>query len=359
MGSVWGDQLKIATFGESHGPAVGVVVDGVPPGLAVDREMIQRDLDRRRPGTSKMVSPRREADRVEILSGVADGFSLGSPICLMVTNTNQRSRDYSGIADRFRPGHADLTYFHKYGLPPQPGGGRSSGRETVGRVAAGALARALLARLGVDVMACTEAVAGLTAEKVIWEAVEDNPLRFADPDLVAEAIELVEAAKADGDSVGGVVLVRATGVPPGLGAPVFDKLEARLGGALLSIGAVKGVEFGAGFALAALRGSAANDAITPHGLASNNCGGTLGGISTGSDIVVRLAVKPTSSISAEQSTIDIHGDPVTISTHGRHDPCLTPRIAPVAEAMTALALADAWLEQRAHHPLKDSTENGK
>lgn len=342
----------LTTFGESHGEAVGAVVDGLPAGVAIDRESIQAELNRRRPGTSALVSPRKEPDRVEILSGVKDNLSLGSPIALVVKNEDKRSQDYDSINRLFRPGHADYTYFKKYGLDPLPGGGRASGRETVARVAAGALAKAFLAPLGMAIQACTVRVGALAAQQIKPAFAENHPLRFADPDLAEEAVELVQGVLAEGDSVGGVIQVSALGVPPGLGAPVFDKLEARLGGAMLSIGAVKGVEFGAGFALAGMRGSEANDPLTPEGFSANNSGGTLGGISTGQEIVMRLAVKPTSSISREQSTIDLEGRSTTIRVRGRHDPCLCPRICPVAEAMTWIVMANAHLEQSAHERRK-------
>ena len=348
MGSTFGRYLTVTTFGESHGAAVGVVVDGLPPGLAVSEALIQQDLDRRKPGTSAYVSPRKEEDRAEILSGIANGKTMGSPVAVLVRNRDARSHDYQAISDLFRPGHADFTYFKKYGLPPQPGGGRSSGRETVGRVAAGALARALLQSVGVRIQAYTLAIGGLTSRRVDPDFAETHPLRIADPDLAPEMTELVDQARSQGDSIGGVVELSAQGVPPGWGDPVFQKLDAALGGAMLSIGGVKGVEFGDGFALAGRRGSESNDQLTPEGFLSNHAGGVLGGISTGQVVVVRLAVKPTSSIAHPQQTVDINGHPRTIKTKGRHDPCLCARIAPVAEAMAALVLADAFLEQQAH-----------
>jgi len=348
MGSIWGRYFRVTTFGESHGPGLGVVVDGLPAGIKIDAGRIQQDLDHRRPGTSPFVSPRQEPDQVEILSGLAQGRSLGSPLALLVRNRDARPRDYDSISRLFRPGQADYTYFKKYGLPPQPGGGRASGRETVGRVAAGAVAKALLEPLGMTFRAYTLAVGGLKAGRVDLEFAEKDPLRFADPDLAPEAARLVEAAQAEGDSVGGLIELVIQGAPAGLGDPVFDKLDASLGGAVLSIGAVKGVEFGQGFDLAARRGSEANDQMSAQGFVSNRCGGILGGISTGQPIVIRLAVKPTSSIARSQKTVDLEGREQTIQVKGRHDPCLCPRIGPVAEAMAALVLADAYLEQRAH-----------
>lgn len=345
MGSIFGRYFQASTFGESHGPAVGVVVEGVPAGIAIDEARIQKELDRRRPGTSRFVSQRKESDAVEVLSGIAGGKTIGSPVALLVRNRDVRSKDYDAIRDRFRPGHADYTYFKKYGIPPQPGGGRASGRETVGRVAAGAIAKAFLESHGVTVSAYTVAVGHVKADRIDPEFAEKDPLRCADPDVASRMAQLVDEARSEGDSIGGVVEVVARGVPAGLGDPVFWKLEAVLGWAVLSIGAVKGVEFGTGFGLTAMKGSQANDPISSKGFLSNHAGGTLGGISTGQPIIMRLAVKPTSSISMTQATVDIHGNDTTIETRGRHDPCLCPRIGPVAEAMTALVLADALLEQ--------------
>lgn len=346
MGSSFGRFFRVTTFGESHGPAVGVIVDGVPAGLAVDVQRIQRDLDRRRPGISQFVSPRQETDEVEILAGIVNGRTLGSPIALLVRNRDMKSKDYDEIKEMFRPGHADYTYFKKYGLPPQPGGGRASGRETVGRVAAGSVARVLLEDEGIRITAYTISIGRVQVRRVVPEFAESHPLRCADPDVAKDMEDLVDQVRSTGDSIGGIVEVVATGVPPGWGDPVFYKLDALLAWAMVSIGAVKGVEFGTGFGLATMRGSQANDPITSGGFSSNHAGGVLGGISNGSPIVMRLAVKPTASIQIPQSTIDIHGKKCTIQTKGRHDPCLCPRIGPVAEAMTALVLADLFLEQR-------------
>jgi chorismate synthase len=309
--------------------------------------MIQRELDRRRPGTSPFVSPRRERDRVEVLSGVAEGKALGSPIVLVVRNQDVRSGDYEEIRELFRPGHADFTYFKKYGIHPQPGGGRASGRETVGRVAAGAIAKAFLRSYGIEIRAYTVGIGHVEIQKMDREFAEGDPLRCADPDKAEEMAKLVRQVQSEGDSIGGVVEVVADGVPAGLGDPVFCKLDGVLSWAVMSIGAVKGVEFGMGFGLTRMKGSESNDPITSEGFQSNNAGGVLGGISTGQPIVMRLAVKPTASISKPQSTIDIHGKNRTIQVHGRHDPCLCPRIGPVAEAMVALVLADALLQRRA------------
>jgi chorismate synthase len=347
MGSTFGRYCRVTTFGESHGPAVGAVIDGIPAGVAVDRQKIQRDLDRRKPGTSPFVSARREEDEVEILSGIGGGRTLGSPVALVVRNRDARSEDYRRHGDLFRPGHADFTYFKKYGLPPQAGGGRASGRETVGRVAAGAVARAFLETHSITVYAYTVQIGGVVAEQIDPDFAESDPLRCADPLLAGPMHELVREVQGEGDSIGGVVEVAAHGLPAGLGDPVFCKLDALLGGALLSIGGVKGVAFGGGFELGRLRGSEANDPITFEGFAGNRSGGVLGGISTGQPLMMRLAVKPTASIARPQRTIDIQGRERTIEIQGRHDPCLCPRIAPVAEAMTLLVLADLVLEARA------------
>jgi chorismate synthase len=347
MGSFLGNILKVATFGESHGPGLGVVVEGMPAGLPLERQAIQAELDRRRPGASPLVSARKEKDQVEILSGVAQGRTLGSPIAMLVRNTDARPGDYAQLAEVFRPGHADYTYFRKYGIPPQPGGGRSSGRETLCRVAAGAVARALLEPLGVSLDAYTIQVGLVKAAGIDPAFAREHPLRAADPQAAEAMVEQVKAARAGGDSVGGVVELVARGVPAGLGDPVFDKLDARLGGAMLSIGGVKGVEVGDGFAAAVRRGSANNDQMDASGFLSNHCGGILGGVSNGEPIVLRLAVKPTPSISQPQRTQDLAGNEVKIEIAGRHDPCLCPRVAPVAEAMAALVLADAWLAQKA------------
>ncbi len=346
MGSIFGRYLRAATFGESHGPALGVVVEGVPAGVALDQALIQRDLDRRRPGTSPYVSPRQEPDRVEVLSGLAGGRTLGSPIALLIRNQDQRSGDYGELARLFRPGHADYTYFHKYGIPPQPGGGRASGRETVARVAAGAVARALLSARGVEIAAWSARIGPVQARVVDLEFSRRDPLRCPDPQAAPEMARAVDRAREEGDSLGGIVELQARGVPAGWGEPVCHKLDAELGGAMLSIGGVKGVEIGDGFAVAGRRGSQNNDQMDESGFLSNHSGGILGGISTGQTIRLRLAVKPTPSISREQKTRDLEGKPRTIRIQGRHDPCICPRVVPVAEAMAALVLADAWLAQR-------------
>ncbi len=345
--SSFGRAFRIVTFGESHGAAVGVVLDGVKPGLPFDLEGIQKEMDRRRPGQSDLVTPRSEGDKVQVLSGVFEGQTTGHPIALVVFNENQRSGDYKAISDLFRPGHADLTYDRKYGVRDPRGGGRSSGRETLARVAAGAWAKQQLAALGVTVRGFNREIAGLAGTAVDWAFVETNPLRVADPAAFAAQRAAVEAARAEGDSVGGVCEVWIEGLPVGLGDPAFGKLDGLLALACMSIGAVKGVELGAGFASARLRGSENNDPLGPAGPLKNDAGGTLGGISTGAPLVVRMAVKPTSSISKAQQTIDREGRAAEISTHGRHDPCIAPRIVPVAEAMCALVIYDAWLTQQA------------
>ncbi|NTW86987.1 MAG: chorismate synthase [Holophagaceae bacterium] len=350
--SSFGRSFRIVTFGESHGAGVGVVLDGVKPGLPFDLEAIQAEMDRRRPGQSDLVTPRKEADQVQVLSGVFEGRTTGHPIAMVVFNENQRSGDYKAITDLFRPGHADLTYDRKYGLRDPRGGGRSSGRETLGRVAAGAWAKQQLAALGITVRGFNREIAAIAGTAVDWAFVETNPLRVADPAAFAAQRAAVEAARAEGDSVGGICEVWIEGLPVGLGDPAFGKLDGLLALACMSIGAVKGVELGAGFESARLRGSQNNDPLGPGGPLKNDAGGTLGGISTGAPVVVRLAVKPTSSISKIQKTIDRDGNPADIATHGRHDPCIAPRIVPVAEAMCALVIYDAWLTQQS---LRDGT----
>lgn len=344
--SSFGRAFRILTFGESHGAAVGVVMDGIKPGLPFDLAAIQQEMDRRRPGQSDLVTHRSEGDRVQVLSGVFQGRTTGHPIAMVVFNENQKSGDYKAISDLFRPGHADLTYDRKYGIRDPRGGGRSSGRETLARVAAGAWAKQQLAALGVTVRGFNREIAGLEGKAIDWDFVEKNPLRVADPAAFEAQKAAVEAARADGDSVGGVCEVWIQGLPIGLGDPAFGKLDGLLALACMSIGAVKGVELGAGFASARRRGSENNDPLGPEGPEKNDAGGTLGGISTGAPVVVRLAVKPTSSISKTQRTIDREGHAADIATHGRHDPCIAPRIVPVAEAMCALVIYDAWLTQQ-------------
>ena len=345
-GNTFGHLFRVTTFGESHGPGLGVIIDGVPAGLRLDPEQIQHDLDRRRPGQSKVSTMRKEADEVEILSGVMDGVTTGTALAMLIRNTDQRSRDYGNLATCFRPGHADYGYFKKYGIRDYRGGGRSSGRETAMRVAAGSVAKQLLAHYGVTIQAYTLRLGGVDAAKVDLAAVESNIVRSADPDAAEAMIAAIRAAQAEMDSVGGIIECRADGVPAGLGEPVFDKLDALIAHAVLSIGGIKGIEFGSGFAAADLRGSVNNDPITPDGFTSNHAGGIIGGISNGNTILFRTAMKPTSSIAKEQKTIDEAGSAVTISVHGRHDPCLVPRAVPVVEAMTALVLIYALLQNR-------------
>ena len=354
MSNVLGRNFRIMTFGESHGPALGVVIDGLPAGLRLPPSMIQADLDRRRPGRSPYASPRREPDELEILSGLtAEGRTNGAPLAILVRNRDARGRDYE--AGKFRPGHSDWPYFIKYGLKPQPGGGRSSGRETVARVAAGAVARLILSPLGIRAQGYAVAVGRVKAETPDPDFAETDPLRFADRALAPQAHQEVEAAMSDGDSVGAVVEVRITGVPAGWGEPVFNKLEAALGGAFFSIGAVRAVEFGEGLTLSARRGSEANDPLGPDGPITNLHGGIMGGLSTGLPIVARLHVRPTPSIAREQRSLTVDGRPTTISTAGRHDPCLAPRLAPVAEAMALVTLADFHLEPGRHYiPINQS-----
>jgi len=349
-GSSFGRRLVITTFGESHGPGLGVVLDGLPPGLAVDLGAVQAELDRRRPGQSAVTTARREPDRVEVLSGLVDGRTGGTPLALLVRNQDADGAAYQDLADVFRPGHADYPYAAKYGLREARGGGRSSGRETVARVAAGAVARQLLAAWGVTIRAWVSRVGAVAGTRVDPAFIEQNPVRAADPGAAAAMEAAILEARAAGDSVGGQVEIAAEGVPAGLGEPVFGKLDAALAGALMSIGGVKAVEIGDGCALAGLRGSEANDALDEGGFRSNHAGGILGGISTGQPLRVRITVKPTASIALPQATVDVEGRPRTIAVAGRHDPCLCPRIVPVAEAMVALALLDAWLLQRSQRP---------
>lgn len=341
-GSSYGRLFRITTWGESHGPALGVVIDGCPPGIPISAEDIQRDLDRRKPG-KRLTSPRREPDKVEVLSGVFEGMTTGTPVCLAVFNRDVRSRDYEDIARLYRPGHADRTYEQKYGIRDWRGGGRSSARETVGRVAAGAVARKFLEGHGIRVRGFTLALGKVYCRTLAWEEIERNPLYCPDAEA-AQAMEqhLLEVREA-GDSVGGIVEIRASGCPAGLGEPVFDKLDARIASALMSIGAVKGVEIGAGFAAASMLGSEHNDPILPEGYGSNHAGGVLGGISTGMDIIVRVAVKPIPSIGKLQQTVTREGEPTTISVGGRHDVSAIPRILPVCEAMVLLTIADFML----------------
>jgi chorismate synthase len=349
-GNTFGHLFTVTSFGESHGPALGCVVDGCPPGLELDEQDIQRDVERRRSGTSRYTSQRREPDRVRILSGVFEGRTTGTPIGLLVENEDQRSYDYEKIKDRFRPGHADYTYQHKYGFRDYRGGGRSSARETVMRVAAGAIARKYLAgQAGIRIQGYLAQAGDVCIEPRDLGEVDRNPFFCPDPARVAELEALIDRLRREGDSVGARVTVVATGVPPGLGEPVFDRLDADLAHAMMGINAVKGVEVGDGFAAVTQRGSQHRDEMTPEGFLSNHAGGTLGGISSGQDLVVSLALKPTSSIVIPGRTIDVAGRPVEVSTTGRHDPCVGIRAVPIAEAMMALVLMDHLLRHRAQN----------
>jgi chorismate synthase len=347
MSSSFGRLFVVTTFGESHGPAVGVVVDGMPPGVPVEAALVQRELDRRRPGQSALTSQRNEADRVEILSGVFEGLSLGTPIAMLVRNTDARAKDYDALKDVFRPGHADYSYMQKYGLRDHRGGGRSSGRETVGRVAAGALARGALAQIGVSVVGGTVQVGEVRAMRRDWGVTEKNPVRCPDAMAARAMAERILAARDQKDSVGGVVEVVAQGVPAGWGDPTMTKLDAMLGMAMLSIPATKGVEIGGGFGMCELAGSKTNDVFDGKKFLTNFAGGISGGISNGAEIVVRVAVRAATSIGKPQKAATRKGKTTTITIEGRHDPCICPRVVPVAEAMMCVTLMDAWLRQRA------------
>ncbi|AMO82830.1 chorismate synthase [Obesumbacterium proteus] len=347
-GNSIGQFFRVTTFGESHGIALGCIVDGVPPGIPLTEADLQHDLDRRRPGTSRYTTQRREPDQVRILSGVFDGITTGTSIGLMIENTDQRSQDYGAIKDLFRPGHADYTYEQKYGTRDYRGGGRSSARETAMRVAAGAIAKKYLKeKYGVQIRGCLTQMGDITCEIKDWEQVEQNPFFCPDPSQLENLDELMRALKKEGDSIGAKVTVVAEQVPVGLGEPVFDRLDADLAHALMSINAVKGVEIGDGFAVVNKRGSENRDEITPEGFQSNHAGGILGGISSGQDIVAHLALKPTSSIMVPGKTINRQGEAVEMVTRGRHDPCVGIRAVPIAEAMMAIVLMDHLLRQRA------------
>ncbi len=339
-GNIFGKIFQVAAFGESHGVAVGAVVDGMVAGIELSESDIQIELDRRRPGQSKVTTARNEADKVEILSGIFEGKTTGTPIALIVRNSDQHSSDYSNIKDIFRPGHADYTYWMKYGIRDYRGGGRSSGRETIGRVAAGAVAKKLLEHFGISVVAFAKSVGNVSGEKFDVDFIEKNPVRAADPDQAsAMEKEILNAAESH-DSIGGVVECRIYNVPAGLGNPCFDKLDAELVKALMSVGGVKGVEIGDGFEVACRKASENNDAMRSDGFVSNHAGGIVGGISNGNTIIIRCAVKPTPSISQIQQSVNLNNENTDVAIRGRHDPCLVPRIVPVAEAMCALVIAD-------------------
>lgn len=349
-GNTFGRLFTVTSFGESHGPALGCIVDGCPPALELSEADLQPDIDRRRTGTSKFTSQRREGDQVRILSGVFEGRTTGTPIGLLIENTDARSSDYARIKDRFRPGHADYTYQQKYGLRDYRGGGRSSARETVMRVAAGAIARKFLGeRLGVRIYGYLSRIGALEIEPVDPAFAYGNPFFCPDPARIAELEKLIWELRRAGDSIGARVTVIATGVPPGLGEPVFERLDATLASAMMGINAVKAVEIGAGVGAAAQRGSEHRDLLTPSGFRSNHAGGVLGGISSGQDIIVHATLKPTSSIQVPGETIDVHGNAVEIVTTGRHDPCVGLRATPIAEAMLALVLMDHYLRHRAQN----------
>ncbi len=347
-GNTIGTLFSVTSFGESHGPAIGCVVDGCPPGLEINVTEIQVELDRRKPGTSRHVTQRREADEVEILSGVFEGRTTGTPIALLIRNTDPRSKDYGNIAQTFRPGHADYSYWQKYGIRDYRGGGRSSARETAVRVAAGAIAKKWLKeRYGVTIRGWMSQLGPLEIPFVDAAEIDRNPFFVPNAAIVPELEAYMDRLRKDGDSIGARIEVMATGVPPGWGDPVYGRLDAQIAYAMMGINAVKGVEIGAGFECVAQRGSEHGDELTPEGFLSNHAGGVLGGISSGQDVTVSIAIKPTSSIRLPRRSIDLEGRPATVSTEGRHDPCVGIRATPIAEAMLALVLIDAALLHRA------------
>jgi len=348
-GNTFGKLFTVTTFGESHGLALGAIVDGCPPGLELCEADLQEDLDRRRPGTSRHTTQRREPDQVKILSGVFEGVTTGTSIGLVIENTDQRSKDYGKIKDQFRPAHADYTYHHKYGVRDYRGGGRSSARETAMRVAAGAIAKKYLASHGIRVRGYMSQLGELAIEFRDWASVGQNPFFCPDPERVPELEAYMDRLRRDQDSVGAKITVTAEGLPPGLGEPVFDRLDADLAHGLMSINAVKGVEIGDGFASVAQRGSEHRDEMTPEGFLSNHAGGVLGGISSGQTLIAHLALKPTSSITIPGRSIDVAGNPVEVVTKGRHDPCVGIRATPIAEAMMALTLMDHVMRHRAQN----------
>ncbi len=349
-GNTIGKIFCVTSFGESHGPAIGCVVDGCPPGMELSSGDIQQELDRRRPGTSRYVTQRKESDTVEILSGVFEGKTTGTPLGLLIRNEDQRSKDYSKIMEAFRPGHADYTYWQKYGIRDYRGGGRASARETAVRVAAASIAKKwLYEKYGIVIRGYMSQLGPLEVPFKQWDAVNKNPFFSANADMVPQLEEFMEKLRKSGDSVGAKITVAAENVPVGWGEPVYDRLDAGIAHAMMSINAVKGIEVGAGFASVAQKGTQHSDEITPEGFLSNNAGGILGGISTGQDIIVNVAIKPTSSIRLERRSIDKSGKPVIVETHGRHDPCVGIRATPIAEAMLALVLMDHALRHRAQN----------
>ncbi|MDA1353292.1 MAG: chorismate synthase [bacterium] len=349
-GNSFGDLFRITTFGESHGPGIGVIIDGTPPGLTITEALIQAELDKRRPGQSDVTTPRKEGDKVEILSGVFEDLSTGTPIALLIRNDNQQSKDYSAIKDLYRPGHADYTFQEKFGLRDHKGGGRSSGRETACRVAAGAIAKIALDQHGISITAYTKSVGDIVAETTDFNEIERNPVRSADAKAADKMATLIKALRAKGDSIGSTIEAVIQGCPAGLGDPVFDKLDAMIAHAIMSIGTIKGIEIGDGFAATTKTGSQNNDEFTTKdgkiSTVTNNAGGILGGISNGADIVVRAALKPPSSITVEQSTVTKEGKQTSVQVHGRHDPCIAPRAVPVIEAMLAITILDRLLVQK-------------
>jgi chorismate synthase len=354
-GNTIGKLFTVTSFGESHGPAIGCIVDGCPPGLELSEQDLQIDLDRRKPGTSRHTTQRREADQVQILSGVFEGVTTGTPIGLLIHNTDQRSKDYSKIMDRFRPGHADYTYMQKYGIRDYRGGGRSSARETAMRVAAGAVAKKYLKqRYGIEIRGYLSQLGPITIDSVDWGQVEQNPFFCPDADKVAELENYMDALRKEGNSVGARINVVASGVPAGLGEPIFDRLDADIAHAMMGINAAKGVEIGAGFESVSQKGTEHRDEITPEGFIGNQAGGILGGISSGQDIVASVAFKPTSSIRIPGLSVNLQGEPVEVVTEGRHDPCVGIRATPIVEAMLAIVLMDHMLRHRAQNMDVDS-----
>ncbi|CDZ16457.1 Chorismate synthase [Candidatus Johnevansia muelleri] len=348
-GNTFGKNFTITTFGESHGPALGAIVDGCPPGLYICESDIQRDLNSRRPGSSHYTTQRRENDEVKILSGVFEGITTGTPIGLLIYNEDSRSKDYSEIKYKFRPGHADYTYNHKYGIRDYRGGGRSSARETVMRVAAGAIAKKYLATLGIRVMGYISKLGSIELPFVTWEYINENPFFCADPTKISQLKNYMDSLRRDKDSIGAQISIIADGLPTGIGDPIFDRLDADIANCLMSINAVKCVEIGGGGKVVSQLGSKNRDEITPQGFISNNAGGLLGGISTGQPIIVHIALKPTSSITTLCKSIDVNGNYVDVVTKGRHDPCVGIRATPIAEAMIALTIIDHLLRNRAQN----------
>lgn len=344
--NTFGEIIKITTFGESHGKALGVIMDGVPPCIDISEDDIQKELDRRKPGQSRITTARKEEDKVKILSGIFEGKTTGCPIAMIIENKDQDSSKYDNLRNIFRPGHADFTFFKKFGIRDHRGGGRSSARETVGRVASGAIAKRILLDEGIKIIAYTLEIDGIRAQNIDYDQIEKNTVRTPDKDIAAKLDSIIFKAKADGNSIGGIIQLEIKGLPAGIGDPVFGKLNARLGHALLTIGAVKGIEFGAGFEFTKMYGSQSNDKMKDGHFLTNNAGGILGGISNGEDVVIRLAVKPTPSVYIKQETMTVDGENTNIQIEGRHDPCVLPRIIPVVESMAALVILDCMEIQK-------------